>query len=184
MNSQTHEHEPGTPVIVKMGGNQIGGTETGNPICISSPDMPFVDATGKRWQKAESTLEGRVCELKVSDGKLPDKLYPISSQTDVWTTVEVYNVADGTKLFELSEELVKGSIRLEISSNISFQVKDEESDQGWKESETEAEFLGKDIKIVFKQRDTTAQKDETILEYTFNSSVMSFTIYFPRQISN
>ena len=179
MNSQTHEHEPGTPVIVKMGGNPVGGTEAGNPICISSPDMPFVDSTGKRWQKAESTSAGRICELKVSDGTLPAKRYPISSQSDVWASLEVYNVADGTKLFELSEERVKGSIRLKVSSNISFQVKGEESDQGWKDSETEAEFLGNDIKIVFKQRDTKAQKDETILEYTFNFSVMSFTIYFP-----
>ena len=178
MNSQTHEHEPGTPVIVKMGGNPIGGTETGNPICISSPDMPFVDSTGERWQKAESTSAGRICELKVCDGQLPDKHYPISLQSEVLASLEVYNVADGTKLFELSEASVKNSIRLKVSSNISFRVR-EQSDQGWKESETEAEFLGNDIKIVFRHRDTRTQQDETILEYTFKFSEFNFTLYFP-----
>ena len=179
MNPQTHEHEPGTPVIVKMGGNPLGAS----PICIASDDLPFF-ATDKQWKDAESTAAGRICELKFKDGDMPDQYFMFSARPEVMTSLEVRRVADGALLFEVGETNFKNSLRLKVSSNIPFQVNPKQSAEGWHESETQATFMSNDVKIVFKQRNIT-QNDETRLEYTFSSTEkISATIYFPRPSDN
>lgn len=186
MNAQTQStpeemlgYEPGTPVIVKMGGNPIG-----SPICIASDDLPF-DSIEKRWQGAESISGGRICELKVNDGALPDQICTISSRPEVLASLEVYRVTDGMKLFDVSEVNVNGSLRLMVSSKIYFRVMGEQPARAWKQSETEEAFLPKDVKIVFKQTNTRTQKVEMSLEYTFSSSdEISVTIFFPPPISD
>ena len=177
MNQQTHELDPGTPVIIKMGGNPSGG----GPICIDSPDTVPFDSPDKRWQGAESTSAGRICELKFNDGEL-DQICKISSRQQVLASLEVYEVTGGKQLFEIREEPdADGSLRLKIISNIVFQVSEEESEKGWQHSKSEDAFSGNDVKIVFKQRNPSAREDEMSLEYTFSSLEPRVTIFFPKK---
>lgn len=174
------DNEPGTPVIIKTGGN------TGNgPLLIQSPNMPFVTmlgSIGQGWQKAASTAAGRICMLEFMDGDLPYQ-FSISSRPEVLASLEVYQT-DGTHLFEVREESVNDSIRLHISSSISFSITAvPEIGQGWEESATKSEFSGDHIKIVFKQRNTETKKDEMTLEYAFNFPGFSVTLDFPSPIN-
>ncbi|HKV34682.1 MAG TPA: hypothetical protein VJP89_10185 [Pyrinomonadaceae bacterium] len=178
MNLQTQstsgDHDPGTPVIIKTGGNQ----GEGRPIGISSPEMPFIPIVGSAiegWKKSLSTTTGRICELRFKDGALPYQFCTISPQAELLASLEVHRVADKKTLFEVKETWGKGSILLEIScfDKVGFKVRPEtKTDEGWKDSETETEFSGSDIKIIFKQ-------GEMSLEYTFSFSEIEFTIYFP-----
>src|SRR5690348_13926086 len=116
MNPQTQsrsgDQDPGTPVIIKTGGNQDGG-----PILISSPDMPFTwifGSTNDGWQKAQSTSTGRICRLKFRDGALPEQFCTISPQPEVLASLEVHHVADGRMLFEVKEVRGQDAILLQI----------------------------------------------------------------------
>jgi hypothetical protein len=89
-------------------------------------------------------------------------------------SLEVYQ-ADGKKLFEVREENVDGSTRLKIISSIGY-FHTKESNDVWEESTAEVEFLGKYVKIVFKQRNTETKEDETSMEYTFSSFGVSMIL--------
>jgi hypothetical protein len=88
MNSRTQE--PGTPVIVKMGGN----AGAGSPICIESDEMPF-DSAEERWKDADSISTGRICELMFNDGDLRDQICAISARPEVLASLEVHEVKTG-----------------------------------------------------------------------------------------
>ena len=167
---RTPESEPGTPVIVKMGGNQDDGTKTGSPIRITATDMKFVDSTGETWTEAESASACWICSLVFNDATLK-----INSRPDVLASLEVYQVEGETKLFEVSETSVDESTRLKVKSSVVFKIKTGTS-EGWEESKAEAEFLGNDVKIVFTQRNIKTQDEETRLEYIFSSPGINFTI--------
>jgi hypothetical protein len=184
MNPQTQsrsmDQDPGTPVIVKTGGNTGNGGDV--PLIISSPNMPFLTmlgSTGEGWQKSVSTAAGRICTLEFKDGDLPPYQFSINPRPEVLGSLDVYHT-DGTHLFEVREESVNDSIRLHISSSISVSVTSQaESGQGWKESATKAGFSGDNIKIVFKQRNTDTKEEDIIVEHTFSSPVFTVTIQFP-----
>jgi len=181
MKRQKWDTEPGTPVIVKTGGNQTNG-----PLVILSPEMPFVTflgSIGEGWKKAVSTAAGRICMLEFDDGDLSYQ-FNISSRPNVLTSLEVHQqTKDGTQLFEISEESANDSIRLHIKSSISFKIKTERGPGEWEESETPDAFSGNDIRIVFKQTNTSAKKDEMSLEYTFSSADFQVILYFPPLIN-
>ena len=90
MNPQTHsphgeksDHDPGTPVIIKTGGNPPGPNKI--QVTIDSPTVSFtnfVQTTEGVWV-SHSTLKGRINKLSVFDGidpKSHDEKQPYSEE--------------------------------------------------------------------------------------------------------
>ena len=150
MNPQTQsphgekpDHDPGTPVIIKTGGNPSGSNKV--QVTIDSPAMSFTKfvQTAEGVWVSHSTLKGRINKLSVFDGidpkpqdekqPYPEQLASITIQyglTQSLTVRETGNIADhevaleitavGASFADTSDEWNTASDTFEPPSHVGF----------------------------------------------------------------
>ena len=172
---RTEIPNPTTPVIIKIGGGELGDSE-GSPIIIDSPDMPFVDQSGATWQGALSTSPGRIKDLTLKENGLQRLHSEAHSGSNVLMDLKVY--FESGDVIELGEVVdMNGSFFLGAkSTNIPFDAQDFREGGKWNRSF--GPLTSVPVKAEFRQRQIGAADDQLKLDYFFTSADISLELGF------
>jgi len=125
--------EQQTPVIIKVGGDQLAANETKDtiPVSIESLFMPFDDPVpGPTWETARSTQRGRIIEVTFKDGDQPRQDFPITPSEEL---VSVRIEYGAVQLIAMESGIAPFDVFLTFAS-LGVPFNDTPSEGGWTKS--------------------------------------------------